>query len=103
MLNAFLVPLLRDRSVNLIDVWDPGAVLEMMLEEGLSMGGGATYFLTSLLDHPDFTPEHLALMPFAGLGGSPVPEAVTRRATDLGIQRLPLVRQHRAPVDHRLA
>jgi acyl-CoA synthetase (AMP-forming)/AMP-acid ligase II len=58
----------------------------MMHEEGLGVGGGATYFLTSLLDHPDFTPEHLALMPFAGLGGSVVPEAVTRRATDLGIK-----------------
>jgi len=86
MLNAFLVPLLRNSSVNLIDVWDPGAVLKMMLDDGLSMGGGATYFLTSLLDHPDFTPDHLALMPYAGLGGSPVPEAVTRRATDLGIR-----------------
>ncbi len=86
MLNAFLVPLLRERSVNLIDVWDPAAVLRMMREEGLGVGGGATYFLTSLLDHPDFTPEHLALMPFAGLGGSAVPEAVTRRATDLGIK-----------------
>jgi acyl-CoA synthetase len=85
MLNAFLVPLLREQSVNLIDVWDPAAVLKMMHEEGLGVGGGATYFLTSLLDHPDFTPEHLALMPFAGLGGSPVPVAVTRRATDLGI------------------
>ncbi len=85
MLNAFLVPLLREQSVNLIDVWDPAAVLKMMREEGLGVGGGATYFLTSLLDHPDFTPEHLALMPFAGLGGSPVPVAVTRRATDLGI------------------
>ena len=86
MVNAFLVPLLRRQSVNLIDVWDPAAVLKMMREEGLGVGGGSTYFLTSLLDHPDFTPEHLALMPFAGLGGSPVPEAVTRRATDLGIK-----------------
>jgi acyl-CoA synthetase len=57
----------------------------MMLEEGLGVGGGATYFLTSLLDHPDFTDEHLALMPFAGLGGSTVPVAVTERATRLGI------------------
>ena len=57
-----------------------------MREEGLGVGGGATYFLTSLLDHPDFTPEHLALIPFAGLGGSAVPAAVTRRATDLGIK-----------------
>ena len=78
--------MLREQSVNLIDVWDPGEVLRMMREEGLGVGGGATYFLTSLLDHPDFTPEHLALMPFAGLGGSTVPVAVTQRATDLGIK-----------------
>jgi acyl-CoA synthetase (AMP-forming)/AMP-acid ligase II len=80
MVNAFLVPLLRFRPVNLIDVWDPAEVLRMMVDEGLSVAGGATYFLTSLLDHPDFTAEHLALMPFAGLGGSPVPAAVTERA-----------------------
>jgi acyl-CoA synthetase (AMP-forming)/AMP-acid ligase II len=85
MLSAFLVPMLRPRPVNLIDVWDPGEVLRMMRDEGLGVGGGATYFLTSLLDHPDFTPEHLALMPFAGLGGSTVPVAVTQRATRLGI------------------
>jgi acyl-CoA synthetase len=86
MLNAFLMPLMGDRPVNMIDEWDPGEVLRMMKEEGLSVSGGATYFLTSLLDHPDFGPEHLALMPFAGLGGSPVPVAVTQRATDLGIK-----------------
>ena len=86
MVNAFLVPLLRDRPVNLVDVWDPGEVLRMMCEDGLSVSGGATYFLTSLLDHPDFTEQHLALIPFAGLGGSPVPVAVTERATRLGIK-----------------
>lgn len=86
MLNAFLVPLLRDRPVNLVDVWDPGEVLRLMTKEGLGVSGGATYFLTSLLDHPDFTDEHLALMPFAGLGGSAVPVAVTERATRLGMK-----------------
>lgn len=86
MVNAFLVPLLRDRPVNLIDVWDPGEVLRMMREDHLGVSGGATYFLTSLLDHPDFTDEHLALMPFSGLGGSTVPVAVTERATKLGIK-----------------
>ena len=86
MLNAFMVSLLRDNSINLIDVWDPGAVLQMMTDHGLMMGGGATYFLTSLLDHPNFSEEHLALMPFAGLGGSTVPVAVTERATELGIK-----------------
>ncbi len=86
MVNALLVPLLRDRPVNLIDVWDPGEVLRMMREEQLGVSGGATYFLTSLLDHPDFTDEHLALIPFSGLGGSTVPVAVTERATRLGIK-----------------
>src|SRR5579875_1866592 len=85
MVNAFLVPLLRDRPVNLVDEWNPGEVLRLMTAEGLGVAGGSTYFLTSLLDHPDFGPEHLALMPFAGLGGSPVPVAVTRRAAALGI------------------
>jgi acyl-CoA synthetase (AMP-forming)/AMP-acid ligase II len=86
MLNAFLTPLLRNRPVTMVDVWDPGTVLRLMRDEGLGMGGGATYFLVSLLDHPDFTDEHLALMPFAGLGGSTVPAAVTDRAERLGIR-----------------
>ncbi len=86
MLSAFLVPLMRDTSVNLVDVWDPGNVLRLMQEEDLGVGGGATYFLTSLLDHPDFTDEHRARMPFAGLGGSTVPRAVTERAEALGIR-----------------
>ncbi len=86
MVNAFLMPLLRDSPVHLLDVWNPGEVLRLMDEEGLGVGGGATYFLTSLLDHPDFAPRHLAMMPFAGLGGSAVPVAVTERATKLGIR-----------------
>lgn len=86
MLNAFLVPLLRDRSVNLIDVWDPAKILRLMREERLGVAGGATFFMTSLLDHPDFSEEHLELMPFAGLGGSPVPVAVMERLARLGIE-----------------
>jgi acyl-CoA synthetase (AMP-forming)/AMP-acid ligase II len=86
MLNAFLMPMHRVRPVNLVDVWDPGTVLRLMLEHDLSVGGGATYFLTSLLDHPDFTDEHRRRMPFAGLGGSAVPAAVTERAERMGIR-----------------
>src|SRR5581483_8251469 len=39
----------------------------------------------SLLDHPDFRPEHLEGMRYAGMGGSATPLAVAQRATDLGI------------------
>ncbi|GAA0571252.1 AMP-binding protein [Actinomadura livida] len=85
MINAFLLPLLRAEPVHLIDVWDPAEVLRMMGERKLGIAGGPTYFLTSLLDHPDFTPEHLSLIPYMGLGGAMVPEAFTERATKEGI------------------
>jgi acyl-CoA synthetase (AMP-forming)/AMP-acid ligase II len=85
MINAFLLPLLRAEPVHLVDVWDPAEVLRMMGERKLGIAGGPTYFLTSLLDHPDFTPEHLALIPYMGLGGAMVPESFTERATNEGI------------------
>ncbi len=73
-----------------------------MREHGLGVGGGATYFMTSLLDHPDFRDEHLAMMPFAGLGGSPVPARRHGAAAFPRHPGLPLVRQHRAPFHHRV-
>ena len=86
MLAALLLPVYRRQPVHLIDVWDPGRVLAAMLEDGLSSGQGATYFLISLLDHPDFDVEkHGKLMPAIGLGGSAVPAAVGERAEGLGI------------------
>jgi acyl-CoA synthetase len=85
MLNAFLIPVLSGTPVNLADVWDPGRALALMKSNGLTVGGGATYFMTSLLDHPDFGPEHLAHMKYAGMGGSAVPVAVTTRLARLGI------------------
>ena len=85
MVNAFLIPVLDGSPVNLADTWDPGLALELMARDGLTVGGGAAYYMTSLLDHPDFTPAHLARMKYAGLGGAAVPNAVTRRLADLGI------------------
>lgn len=86
MVNAFLVPLMRTTPINLVDVWDPGRILKLMTDEDLAVAGGATYFLTSILDHPDFTEEHRKRMPFSGLGGSTVPIAVTDRAERMGIK-----------------
>jgi acyl-CoA synthetase (AMP-forming)/AMP-acid ligase II len=85
MLSGLLIPLWNRQAVHLIDVWDAGRVLEIMLEEQISSGMGSTIFLTSLLDHPSYTHEHAALMPVSGLGGSPVPAAVGERAASLGI------------------
>ena len=85
MLAALLIPVRKRDQINLIDVWDPARVLEGMLADHISSGNGSTYFLTSLLDHPDFTDAHRELMPYIGLGGSPVPAAVGERCEAMGI------------------
>jgi acyl-CoA synthetase (AMP-forming)/AMP-acid ligase II len=85
MLGALLAPVVQGNPIHLIDVWDPPAVLRIMLEHQLAAGSGSTYFLQSLLDHPDCTPAHHALMRYTGMGGSSVPVAITERARDLGI------------------
>jgi acyl-CoA synthetase (AMP-forming)/AMP-acid ligase II len=85
MLAALLIPVYRREPINLIDVWDPRTVLAAMLEDQLLSGTGATYFLTSLLDDPDFTDAHRALMSHIGLGGAAVPAAVAERADAMGI------------------
>jgi acyl-CoA synthetase len=85
MVGAFLIPVLEGAPIDLVDVWDPQKVLALMKSDGMSIGGGPPYFVTSLLDHPGFTRDHLPYMKYAGLGGSSVPSAVTTRLDDLGI------------------
>ncbi|RDI45079.1 AMP-binding protein [Nocardia mexicana] len=85
MIGAFLLPVLRGKPVHLLDVWDPGRALALIESDGLSIGGGPPYFVTSLLDHPDFTPAHLEHFRYVGLGGSAVSVAVTRRLAGLGL------------------
>jgi acyl-CoA synthetase (AMP-forming)/AMP-acid ligase II len=85
MLGAFLIPVQEGAPIDLCDVWDPGKVLELIERDGLSIGGGPPYFVTSVLDHPNCTPEHIRHFTTVGLGGSTVPAAVTRRLADLGM------------------
>lgn len=85
MVGALLMPVLSGTAINLTDVWDPGKALALMKSDGLAIGGGPPYFVTSLLEHPDFTTEHLDGVRTVGLGGSTVPVAVTERLDALGI------------------
>jgi len=85
-LAANLLPVFLHEPIHLTDRWDPSKALKIMEEAGIGLGGGATVFLTSLLDNPGFRPEHAKLIARVGLGGAPVPEAVAERAEELGIQ-----------------
>jgi acyl-CoA synthetase len=81
-----LRPLFAPSPLELLDVWEPGTVLQAMATDGVATGGGPPFFLLSLLNHPDFDPSvHLPYMDRLVMGGAPVPTAVTQRATELGI------------------
>ena len=85
MLGGLLLPLYRGRAIHLTDAWRPAAVLEAMRAANLTAGSGATVFLTSLLDAPEFTMADAARIGHVGLGSAPVPIAVAERAEALGI------------------
>lgn len=85
MLGAVLSPFALGTPIHLIDRWDPTHALEIIAEHGIGGGTGASFFLASLIDHPDFTPEHARHMANVGLGGAPVPVALGERAEALGI------------------
>ncbi len=61
MLGAFLIPVLEGRRSICATCGIRARVLELIESDGLSIGGGPPYFVTSLLDHPDCTPEHVRI------------------------------------------
>jgi acyl-CoA synthetase (AMP-forming)/AMP-acid ligase II len=85
MLGALLIPVIEGAPIDLCDVWDPGRAIDLMEADGVALGGGPPYFVTSLLDHPRFSAEHLRYITHIGLGGATVPATVTRRLADHGI------------------
>ncbi|HXY92449.1 MAG TPA: AMP-binding protein [Acidimicrobiia bacterium] len=85
MLGGLLSPLVWRFPIHFIDRWDPGAVLHAMAEADLTAGSGGPYFLSSLLDHPDCTPDHVRRIRHVAIGGSSVPDALAERATSLGV------------------
>lgn len=85
MLGAVLAPMEAGQDIHLIDRWDPGRVLEIMIDADIGAGTGASVFLASILDHSDFTAEHARRIRRVGLGGAPVPVALAERAAALGI------------------
>jgi acyl-CoA synthetase (AMP-forming)/AMP-acid ligase II len=85
MLGAVLSPVILGEDIHLIDRWDPGRALDIVLEAGIGAGTGASVFLASILDHPKFSAEHAKHMPRVGLGGAPVPLALAEQAASHGI------------------
>ncbi len=88
MLGGVLLPLMVGFDSHLVDRWDAGRVLEIVDAEGVRAGAGAPYFLTSLLEHPSLTDEHVRRIGRTGLGGAPISPDLAQRAEARGVQVL---------------
>lgn len=85
MTLGLLAPIHRGEPIHLVDTFDVEFILDTARAEGLAPGGGASVFLSALIDHPGFTDELAHRMGYVILGGSTVPESLVDKAAQRGI------------------
>ncbi|KQY07620.1 hypothetical protein ASD37_12520 [Mycobacterium sp. Root135] len=85
MTLGMLAPIHRGEPIELIDTFDVDFLLDTALAEGVAPGGGASVFLSALIDHPKFTDELARRMGYVILGGSTVPESLVTKAAERGV------------------
>ncbi|MDT7759021.1 MAG: acyl-CoA synthetase, partial [Mycobacterium sp.] len=85
MTLGLLAPIHRGEPIHLVDTFDVEFILDTARAEGLAPGGGASVFLSALIDHPGFTDELAHRMGYVILGGSTVPESLVAKAAQRGI------------------
>lgn len=85
MVLGLLGPIHRGEPIHLVDTFDVDFILDTAHCENLAPGGGATVFLSALIDHPRFTRELGQRMGYVILGGSTVPAGLVAKAADRGV------------------
>jgi acyl-coenzyme A synthetase/AMP-(fatty) acid ligase len=83
--SALIAPfLLGYRKLVLMDGWDPKWALDLVAEHQVTRTGGATFFLMTMLSHPDFSSVDTSSLEAFGLGGANVMPALVQQADALG-------------------
>ncbi|MFN2545774.1 MAG: AMP-binding protein [Actinomycetota bacterium] len=83
--SALIAPfLLGYRKLVLMDGWDPKWALELMQEHRVTRTGGATFFLMTMLTHPEFASFDTSSLEIFGLGGANVMPSLVEQAETAG-------------------
>lgn len=80
VLYGLQLPFMTGGAVVLLDVWEPGAGLELIERHGCTFVVAATPFLHGLVHHPARTPESTRTLRTFACGGADVPPDLVRRA-----------------------
>ena len=84
-----LPAMLGQKSVSL-DVWEPEEALKMIEREKCTYSMGATPFLRTLFDCPNFEKYDISSMRFFLCGGAPVPKELVMEGEKIGLKILPV-------------
>jgi len=83
--SALIAPfLLGYRQLVLMDGWDPKWALDLVQEHRVTRTGGATFFLMTMLSHPEIGSVDTSSLEAFGLGGANVMPALVEQADALG-------------------
>jgi acyl-coenzyme A synthetase/AMP-(fatty) acid ligase len=83
--SALIAPfLLGYQKLVLMDGWDPKWALELIQEHRVTRTGGATFFLMTMLTHPEFASFDTSSIEIFGLGGANVMPALVEQADTAG-------------------
>lgn len=82
VLYGLQLPFMLGGAVVLLDVWEPGAGLELIQRHECTFMVAATPFLHGLVHHPTRTPEATRTLRVFACGGADVPPELVRRAAD---------------------
>jgi acyl-CoA synthetase (AMP-forming)/AMP-acid ligase II len=85
MLCGMFLPMFKRRSVHLIDGWDAGLVLDVMRRHKVGTGTGTPFFLTSIMNHPQFVPEDVRNVGAVFLGAATVPASFAEGLGAMGV------------------
>jgi cyclohexanecarboxylate-CoA ligase len=80
-----LMPMCLGVSAVLMDVWEPGAALELVARERVSVMISTPVFVRSMIDHPDFAAADTSTVRLLSIGGAGVaPSTVREGAASFG-------------------
>ena len=83
--SALIAPfILGYKTLLLMDGWDPTWALQLIQDHKVTFTGGATFFLATLLNSPDFDKYDTSSLREFGLGGAGVPPSLVEQADSIG-------------------
>ncbi len=96
-LHGVVMTLTTGGTLSLLDVFSGAAAAKQMHDHGCTWTMGATPFLADVADILEATKQRLPQLRYFLCGGAPVPEAVARRATDMGLRVLSIYGSTESP------